>query len=117
MNPYIYLLILLLIAILLIVIIRREPYSMTLGNYGMSEPEVCKEDAPVDSTCRACSTNCPDPTNCYECKRKTMCSQTYPTLRDIPSKKYAICNACHLPCNDPERCFLCKQKMNLDGVL
>jgi hypothetical protein len=93
---------------------------MTLGNYGNKEPETCNEKSPVDSLCRACSLSCPDPTNCYECKRKTMCQQTTPEIREIPDtagKPYIACNACHLLCKNPDNCNVCRRKMILPGVL
>lgn len=121
-KEYIYLGFAIMAVILLLVLIKmkKESFIMTLGNYGNPEPNICFEDAPVESNCRACSVNCPDPTNCYTCKQKMMCAQTDPGIREIPDtagKPYLACNACHMSCNNPDNCFACKQKMNLAGVL
>ena len=122
MNSYIYLIILIAIGIgLLLAIKLNEGFSMNLGNYGQVEPESCYENSTTNAgDCRACSLRCADPTNCYECKRKMMCTETTPGIREIPDtagKQYIACNACHLSCPDPENCFECQKKMNLEGVL
>lgn len=118
MNSYIYLVGLVIVAILLVVLVKKYDESyiiMNLGNYGKEVPSICYEDTPVDSTCRACSLSCPDPTNCNQCKQRTMCLETEP-VKDTAGYP-AVCNSCHVSCRNPEECFECRRKLVLPGVL
>jgi len=117
MNSYIYLCGMVALAILLVVLVKKfeENYSMNLGNYGKEVPSICYEVAPVNSTCRACSLSCSDPTNCTNCKKKMMCSETEPELVSL-NESYT-CHSCHVSCNNPEECFECRGKLVLPGVL